>query len=280
MPALLQEDLRWCVYRLKESVRNALKGNPNQLFVAGGFVRSCVSGDKINDIDIFAPNRELAEREARNIARAEAKRIHESGNAFTIKTMPYATQFIHRWTFTNPVDCIQSFDFTIAKAAIWWNGTEWESACDERFYPDLAAKRLTYCSPIRDEEAGGSMLRVLKFYQRGFKIDMDSLGAVITRIANSAMDMIPEGETSDSVDLCPTITGLLKEVDPDIDPEHRSHLPGQPSASQELMNLLAAEATIGPTYDPIACSWDSPVVLPSDTININAPRQFGEPQQG
>lgn len=265
MPALLKEDLNWCVYRLRESARTALQANPNRLFVAGGFIRSCISGDKINDLDLFAPSRELAEQEARRMASSEGKRVHESGNAFTLKTMPYATQFIHRWTFENPVDCIQSFDFTIAKAAIWWNGTEWESACDERFYPDLAAKRLTYCSPVRDEEAGGSMLRVLKFYQRGFKIDMNSLGAVITRIATAAMDMLPEGDDAGSIDLCPVITGLLKEVDPDIDPEHRSHLPGatveidpaQVCPSSSIFANLASQI-----------SWDSVVLPGGNTIQV------------
>ncbi len=265
MPTLLKEDLDWCVYRLKESVREVIRTNPNRIFVAGGFIRSCVSGDKINDIDLFVPDHETAERMARHIASVEGKRIRETGNAFTVKTMPYATQFIHRWTFTDPVECIQSFDFTIAKAAIWFDGTEWKSACDDRFYADLAAKRLTYCSPVRDEEAGGSMLRVLKFYQRGFKVDMNSLGAVINRIATRALDMIPE--EAEGVDMTPIITGLLKEVDPDIDPEHRSHLPAQSEESHHVLpgsHIMDAADYV----NAAACNEQYQAVNPPITINF------------
>ena len=139
---------------------------------------------------------------------------------------------------------MQSFDFTIARAAIWWASTGtlvdnvaktetpqgvWRSTCDERFYPDLAARRLVYCSPVRIEEAGGSLLRVLKFYQRGYNIPMDSLGAVLARITDSidfrkieaGGDLEPAREEER---LAKVITGLLREVDPLIDPDHISHL--------------------------------------------------------
>ena len=36
----------------------------------------------------------------------------------------------------------------------------------DEFYPDLAARRLVYTAPVRDEEAGGSLLRVRKFIER------------------------------------------------------------------------------------------------------------------
>ena len=49
-------------------------------------------------------------------------------------------------------------------------GGEYVGLCNIRFYPDLAARRLVYTSPLRNEDAGGSILRVLKFYQRGYRI--------------------------------------------------------------------------------------------------------------
>ncbi len=218
---LLKEDRDYCIHRMRDSHRKVLKRYPNQLFVAGGFIRSCISNEKINDIDLFASTPDKAREIAAVVRAFEGKAQYETANAITIRTQPFATQFIHRWTFANPEECIQSFDFTIAKSAIWWDGTEWKSACDLRFYPDLAAKRLIYCSPVREEAAGGSMLRVLKFYRRGYRIPMDSLGAVIGRIAAASGDaLMDDGDDLDSI-----ITGLLKEVDPDIDPDHESHLP-------------------------------------------------------
>ena len=100
---------------------------------------------------------------------------------------------------------------------------KWSSFCDDRFYIDLASKRLIYRKPIRNEDAGGSMLRVLKYYQKGYRIPLDSLGSVIARlIHNLDTDRQP---LNDEIGVANIITGLLREVDPAIDPLHLSHLP-------------------------------------------------------
>ena len=97
---------------------------------------------------------------------------------------------------------------------------------DDRFYADLAAKRLIYRSPLRNEDAGGSLLRVLKFYQRGYRIPLNSLGAVIARLVN-AVDEEKIGAFAGNHEqkLAKVLTALLHEVDPAIDPEHIAHLP-------------------------------------------------------
>src|SRR3546814_5607988 len=68
---------------------------------------------------------------------------------------------------------------------------------------------LVYTSPVRDEEAGGSMLRVIKYVKRGYSIQVDSLGRVIDRIV-SAVDEDRARDVGRSV----VIAGLLREVDP------------------------------------------------------------------
>jgi hypothetical protein len=140
---------------------------------------------------------------------------------------------------------MESFDFTIAMAGFWWNPTgeeetyiensevktrpagRWDSICDEHFYEDLAAKRLRYTCPQRNEDAGGSMLRVLKFYQRGYRIPLDSLGAVISRLVMGVdQNAIVDGaEETIERQWAKVLTGLLREVDPNVDPEHIAHLP-------------------------------------------------------
>ena len=87
----------------------------------------------------------------------------------------------------------------------------------------MASKRLVYRSPARNEDAGGSMLRVLKYYQKGYRIPLDSLGAVIARLIHKLdNERVP---LSDQKAVAHIITGLLREVDPDIDPLHLAHLP-------------------------------------------------------
>jgi hypothetical protein len=235
MNELSDYDLLLAVRKLPRVLVELMKKYPGRIFVAGGYLRSVITSEQINDIDVFTDTPELARACAGWVADEHKKKMIETNNAFTIYTRPHPIQFIHRWTFSRPWECVQSFDFTIARAAIWWASTgtlvdyaaktetpqgAWCSTCDDEFYQDLAARRLVYCSPVRIEEAGGSLLRVLKFYQRGYRIPMDSLGAVLARIVSG----IKEFSTADEQWTATVITGLLREVDPLIDPDHISHL--------------------------------------------------------
>jgi hypothetical protein len=66
------------------------------------------------------------------------------------------------------------------------------------------------------------MLRVLKFYQRGYRIPLDSLAMVIGRLMSGVNKSVRCGDEND---IAGAVTGLLIEVDPQIDPNHTSHLP-------------------------------------------------------
>lgn len=233
MNELLHEDLVWCLRRLPEKVLDMLKERAGALSVAGGFIRACISGETPSDIDIFGPSKDVLEAAARKLKDAGygPMRLHESENAFTVLGFRYPVQFIHRWTYTEPAQVLPSFDFTTAAAAFWYGlDGVWHTACHERFYNDLAAKRLVYTSPIRNEDAGGSILRVLKFYQKGYRIPICSLGSVIARlVAAINEDAILGGMKANGVtreeQLAKIITGLLHEVDPNVDPTHIAHLP-------------------------------------------------------
>ena len=75
-------------------------------------------------------------------------------------------QFIHRWKYDEPTKLLEELDFTVCQAAVWWANDSWQSLCSTSFYPDLAARRLVYTFPQREEESGGSMMRVRKFLGR------------------------------------------------------------------------------------------------------------------
>ena len=70
------------------------------------------------------------------------------------------------------------------------------------------------------------MLRVLKFYQKDYRIPLDSLAAVIAR-AMTGIDFQQAEATGNDNEKGWThlLTGLLREVDPSIDPTHGAHLP-------------------------------------------------------
>jgi len=231
---LNKHDLNFCVRRLPAYLIDIMKNASglNTVFVGGGFIRSVITNEDINDIDVFTLNKTQAQTIADILQHAapQGKKNYRTENAITVKT-PTPIQIIHRWTFEKPEDVAKSFDFTICSAVIWVSGIDetgkpvWESYCDDTFYEDLAAKRLVYRSPVREEEPGGSILRVLKYYQKGYRIPLDSFGSVITRLIRK----IDFKQEPSEQRLAEIITGMLVEVDPNADPNRSAHLPSQKS---------------------------------------------------
>ena len=107
---------------------------------------------------------------------------------------------------------VESFDFTVCMAAVWFDHAtqKWQSLTSDRFYSDLSSRRLFYTSPVRNEDAGGSLMRVRKFLAKGYNIQAPSLAAVVWRLMQGVhMD---SGAFKDSP--VAVLTGLLREVDP------------------------------------------------------------------
>lgn len=213
MLKLSDHDLRYVVQRLPRDVRNLLTQHPRRLYVGGGFIRATIAGETPSDIDMFGDDAAWLLSVAHSlVALRPGAKMHVTKNAITVLTPDrLSVQFITRWTFPDPQALIRSFDFTVCQAAIWRGGNQsnspWRSSIDDRFYEDLAARRLTYTSPVREEEAGGSMLRVLKYVKRGYSIQVGSLGAVIARLAQHPVVL---GHVEKSL----PIADLLREVDP------------------------------------------------------------------
>lgn len=227
---LNDRDVLWICRRLPKAIEQFLYENDEDpIILGGGFIRACIAGETPNDIDFFVPSTEAAESLADSfldLAKAEdPHRAHlvRTENAFTVLGFSLPLQIIHRWTFPDAFKLIESFDFTIARAAIWHSKTGWSSVRDDAFYEDLAAKRLVYRSPVREEEPGGSMIRVLKFYERGYRIPLDSLGAVIARLVSKVekRDDYPDDEAAREKWTADVVAGLLYEVDPLITDKER-----------------------------------------------------------
>jgi len=209
-------DLDFCVSRLPEALQALSKSRPEKLFIAGGFVRACVANEPIYDIDVFVPSKEIAQDYAARLCTTYRHRLIHADNVITVRGHTYPIQFIYRWVFDDVTECITNFDFTVACAAIWTrlepnSRLKWQSICDNDFYPDLKAKRLTYRNPARNKDARGSLLRALKFRRHGYHIPLSSLSAIIFRIVYGAR----RANNLSEDDLNQVLLGLLGEVDPD-----------------------------------------------------------------
>lgn len=247
MTSLNVHDLQFALRRLPRKLRvlmqeEEFRGN---VFVGGGFLRSVVSGEEISDIDVFSPSPAFGRQLAYLLVKRQfgyqlplnatqdqtdafyKRNIYETANALTLTKFNPVIQIIHRWSFSNPLDIINSFDFSVCCAAIGVDSTgKFYGLTHDRFYPDLAAKRLVYLSPKREEEPGGSMLRVLKYYQKGYRMPLDSLAAVIARIS-LAVEWNKIGKDEERA--ATIITALLRTVDPLVDLTHEAHLPAESS---------------------------------------------------
>lgn len=191
---LTAEHVRSAVAALPESVQNAMQHYGKLVFAGGGFLRAIVAGEPVNDVDLFTEATVDAEELARYCSvnkNTEADFLLRTDNAITIDTKP-ATQIIRRFNYMTAHKCIDSFDFTICQAAIWWDFTGWCSVCSQDFYPDLASRRLRYTRyGGRDKsDPMNTAIRVLKFYQRGYTIDIDNYSQVIQAAAKAEQNEI------------------------------------------------------------------------------------------
>jgi hypothetical protein len=216
MNKLIEEDLQYVVSRIPKTLRELMK--KNNIYLAGGFIRALITGENPSDIDVLGESKEQLNGIRRDFFEADYKEVYESiktKNAVTIfASGKLPIQLITRWLYDDPAKLIREFDFTIAQSVIWYSQSmaKWCSLCSDYFYCDLAAKRLRYTQPDRNEDAGGSILRVLKFLRKGYKISPEELSKVTVRWLSGV-----DREVVDHCDnemLVKVLSSLLREVDP------------------------------------------------------------------
>lgn len=213
MNALTQEHLNFVLSRLPRDIRDMMK--ERNLYLAGGFIRATILGERVNDIDLLGPDKEALHSAAKDLALSRQGRVHSTDNAYTVLASPrFPVQFIHRWLYDDPEQLLAEFDFTIAQAVIWWDGEHgvWRSRCADTYYPDLASRTLRYTAPKRAEDVGGSLLRARKFIAKGYILPAPQLAAVISRLT-SGVEWQSLRE-HDEPYVARILTGLLREVDP------------------------------------------------------------------
>ncbi|AUQ95990.1 hypothetical protein PhaeoP66_03248 [Phaeobacter inhibens] len=209
---LEKADLELVVRRLPKDVRTLMLANRGDLFVGGGFIRAVIANEDVSDIDFFGRSHAFLSGCATTVEGQRDKdhtRVLRTKNAITLATenrLPL--QFITRWRYETPEAIVDEFDFTICQAVVYVRADGlFTSLVGPTFYSDLAAKRLVYTSPARDEEAGGSLMRVIKYVKRGYRIQAGSLGAVTARV-------VEKWEPGGRVSMADYAVARMQEVDP------------------------------------------------------------------
>lgn len=212
---LTRDDIQRVVAGIPTDVQDVM--SIRGLILAGGSVRALVAGEPVSDFDLFGCSEPVQQKAARDLSTrrrilGQTSRMFDTPNALTVLSLGRTpVQFITRWCFQDALSLIASFDFTVAQAAVWRDERGWRSLCLDAFYPDLAARRLTYTRPAREEDACGSLLRVRKFLAKGYTIQASSLSAVVAR----AVCRIPAlGIVLAEDEVATFIEAHVREVDP------------------------------------------------------------------
>lgn len=167
--------------KLPNGVTYQLQRYADHLFLAGGAIRAILNNEPVNDIDLFAQHASIAEAAAHFFQGGKAtEKLHVTDNAFTIKDVSPHVQIVRRDYYDTPQAVLDSFDFIVCKAVIWYDGATWQSLVDPQFFNDLEQQKLTYCSPA-GQDPRDSLLRVLKFHSRGYNIDARSLAQIVAQ---------------------------------------------------------------------------------------------------
>lgn len=196
------------------ALRDVLEKYDNKVCLAGGCIRSIINGEEVKDWDLFITTGEPAFAHCIAgflLSSIKNSELHETANALTISSSEIIPiQIITRWIQKDAEEVINTFDFTIAQAAIWWDGV-WKSCHADMYFADLEFKRLRYTSPVREEDCAGSMMRVIKFVARGYKIPKEQLAKVIGQVVKGST--ITDGMLQDEInkiihaELCKAVGG-------------------------------------------------------------------------
>lgn len=178
--SLEDNDVRQSVTRLPYKVQEMMKDIPKKVILAGGFIRAVVANESIRDIDIFVKDQATATLICHE--QGISKTLAADGTHYDCSNLNIPLQIVWRYEFTEIQNVLEAFDYTVCKAGIWYDDIQksFVGVCHGRFYKDLARKILVYDSDTRVEDLL-SIPRMLKYVQRGYNIDPDSLATLMTK---------------------------------------------------------------------------------------------------
>lgn len=196
-------DLDKVVMSLPSGVRSVLK-KFSGLFLCGGYIQSIISNTTPGDIDIYATDHNVLFKAAGVISndRRYASSIGENARTYDPESGSPPIQLITAKYFPAPDKVLETFDFEVCRAAVWWgfsdeNGPEvrrprWNSQCSSVFYRDLASKRLSYTRADGWGNGASALARVLKYAAKGFTIEPDDLSLVVAKMLAGKYKAHPE----------------------------------------------------------------------------------------
>jgi hypothetical protein len=184
--------------RLPEDIRALLQKYPNQIALAGGFLRDmeCHEEKSAKDIDLFMRDGLNPEYVKMDIPHSD---LFTSNDALTLNRVGKPDiQLVHRYNDGRPiVDLLDCFDFTCCRSALWHTGEVAVCTRDIQFSDDCQSRVLRYRG---GDNPGSSLSRVIKLSKRGWNITHEELAKVVGHLVREAGLMDPGvGYTNEGV---------------------------------------------------------------------------------
>lgn len=178
-----------------ETFKNTLSSHidamkKHNVMVAGGVFTSAFSKTQVNDIDCYFHS----ERDLINFVVYLAE---DHGflrcTSFTDKSLTFVSdsvqlQLIYFKYFEDLHHVFKSFDYTINMCG--WDSSTDELVYNENFFPDLAARRLSFNKDT--DYPLVSALRIQKYVSRGFSISRSETIKVMLAVANIKIDTVED----------------------------------------------------------------------------------------
>lgn len=208
------------VAKLPEDVKRLLMHFGSGLCVAGGFCRDAFIGEEPKDVDIFAVDANLlaeallwfkTEAKEYQLEKQKTNSVNFVANMDDEQTgfreVP-PVQFINRVFYPMHGELIKSFDWSVCQIAVYYIIDDgWKGICTKAFGEDIQSGTLHYTAPERDEDPGGSVLRMMRFTQRGWKPTEESIARCLGRFQSRVADEIPfvrgsEDDYTEAIKIC------------------------------------------------------------------------------
>ena len=105
-------------------------------------------------------------------------------------------QAIGNWFSDSPSNLLDKFDFTISQCALIYRNPNYELILVDSFFQDVASRELVYNA--NDESRGSSIMRVVKYAGKGYKISTEELSKVLEALYARAYPQERDSQTMQS----------------------------------------------------------------------------------
>jgi hypothetical protein len=127
----------------------------------------------------------------------------------TIRREGVPIQVIGEWEFGHPAELIDMFDFSVIRAAMWWDGSAWVGIATSTWRRDINCREANYNTTAPNPS--GTLTRIARFAQLGYNIPDGSLASIAVRATEQAQQFAARRYPHRKMEPAEALERLLEE---------------------------------------------------------------------